>query len=88
MSDDNESWKGDDDSGPPIDEIESELRELIRNQPFEPFTITMTSGRTYDVSNPFALAIGPVTFTVYYREGTARLRKSEVAHVDIPEPAA
>ena len=86
-SDDGESWKGDE-QGPPPDDMEAELQDLLRKEPFEPFTVTMTSGKTYDVSNPFALAIGPVTFTVYHRDGTARLRKGDVAHVDVPEPAA
>ena len=61
---------------------------MLQKDPFEPFRLTMTSGSTHDVTNPLMFAFGPVTFTLYHREGMVWLRKSEIAHVDIPEPAA
>lgn len=30
----------------------TEVRELLERQPFQPFRLIMSSGRTYDITNP------------------------------------
>ena len=35
-----------------------DLKELMNRQPFEPFTIVITSGETVDITNPDNLAVG------------------------------
>jgi hypothetical protein len=35
-----------------------DLREYIRRQPFRPFRVTLTDGRTYEVRHPEMLMIG------------------------------
>ena len=37
----------------------TKLREAIRNQPFEPFTICLTDGRKFRVKHPECVAIAP-----------------------------
>lgn len=40
-----------------LDEFESQLRELLRREPFEPFTIVVADGRTIYVDKP-SIAFG------------------------------
>ena len=35
-----------------------EVREFVRRQPFQPFRITLTDGRTYDVLHPELAMVG------------------------------
>lgn len=41
-----------------------ELREVLRQQPFEPFRIVMTNGAFYDIRHPDLLWIGKRTAMV------------------------
>lgn len=89
IHDEGDSWKHRDDEAPRPRSFEEQIQELSRARPFEPFTIVMSSGDRLHVTSEFALALGPVTFTVYLPGGgTARLRKKEIVMVEIPEPAA
>ena len=35
-----------------------ELREVLRQQPFQPFRLVMTDGKTYDVRHPDLMMVG------------------------------
>ena len=35
-----------------------DIREFVRRQPFQPFRITLTDGRTYDVTHPELVMVG------------------------------
>ena len=35
-----------------------EIRELLRREPFEPFRFHLTSGSTFDIRDPNAVALG------------------------------
>ena len=35
-----------------------DIREFVRRQPFQPFRITLTDGRTYDVVHPDLAMVG------------------------------
>lgn len=41
-----------------------ELRDALRQQPFEPFRIVMTDGATFDIRHPDLLMVGRRTATV------------------------
>ena len=34
------------------------LREFLRKEPFRPFRVTLTDGRTYDIRHPELVALG------------------------------
>jgi hypothetical protein len=36
----------------------ADVREFVRRQPFQPFRITLTDGRTYDVVHPELAMVG------------------------------
>jgi hypothetical protein len=36
----------------------NEIRDLLRRDPFEPFRIKLTSGDSYDIRDPNAVALG------------------------------
>jgi len=35
-----------------------DLRQFLRQQPFRPFRLTLTDGRTYDIRHPELVALG------------------------------
>ena len=41
-----------------------DILSLVRTQPFRPFRMTLTDGRTYDVSHPTLAMVGRSTVTV------------------------
>ena len=41
-----------------------DIREFVRRQPFEPFRITLTDGRTFDVVHPDLAMVGRGTVAV------------------------
>jgi hypothetical protein len=49
------------------------FREHLRKQPFEPFRLTLTDGRTYDVVHPELAMVGHSTVTI----GVPRPRATE-----------
>ena len=42
-----------------------DLQNYLKAQPFEPFTIRLTSGRTYDISHPEMVKVGRNTLIVF-----------------------
>ena len=41
-----------------------DIREFTRRQPFEPFRLTLTDGRTYEVRHPDLIMVGRSTVVV------------------------
>lgn len=41
-----------------------DIRELLRQKPFQPVRLTLTDGRTYDVFHPEMLMIGRSTIAI------------------------
>ena len=41
-----------------------DVQELVRRQPFRPFRITLTDGRTYDVRHPEMAMVGRSTVAI------------------------
>jgi hypothetical protein len=46
------------------------LREALRKQPFEPFTVRLADGRTELVKHPECIAMGPGTVVVVRDDGS------------------
>jgi hypothetical protein len=72
-----------------------DIQELVRRQPFRPFRITLTDGRTYDVRHPELAMVGRSTVaiglpangdeTIYDRLVTVELLHiMQTEHVDTP----
>ena len=56
------------------------IRELIRRQPFQPFSVCMTSGETYRVSHPEQVFITKGLLLIYY-EGEDRIAYCSFLHI-------
>lgn len=41
-----------------------DIREFLRRQPFQPFRLTLTDGRTYEVRHPELLMVGRSTVAI------------------------
>jgi hypothetical protein len=41
-----------------------DIREYVQRRPFQPFRLTLTDGRTYDVNHPELAMVGRSTVTV------------------------
>ncbi len=41
-----------------------DIREYVRRQPFQPFRLTLTDGRTYEVHHPELVMVGRSTVAV------------------------
>jgi hypothetical protein len=71
-----------------------DMREFVRRQPFQPFRITLTDGRTYDVVHPDLAMVGRGTVAVGLpRPGDAdpiydRLVTMSLLHIMQVEPIA
>jgi hypothetical protein len=68
-----------------------ELRDYLRQQPFEPFRLIMTDGRGFDVHHPDLLLLGRRTATVGLTGDSAqtfyeRTIKVDLLHVIRVEP--
>ena len=73
-----------------------DIQDLIRHEPFRPFRITLTDGRTYDVRHPEMAMVGRSTVaiglpanghdeTIYDRLVTVDLLHiMQTEHVDTP----
>lgn len=69
--------------------FEDELKKALEHEPFLPFTIVLTSGDRYDVTDPWAVAIGASTVVVFPPKSThVVFRKSQIVAVEVHEPAA
>jgi hypothetical protein len=66
------------------------LQEMLDREPFIPFRLTLTSGETFDVRNPYLVAMGQSVATVFHPRSDrfAILRLNQIASLDTLEPAA
>ena len=64
-----------------------DLRELLNGDPFVPFRIVLTSGSTYEVTNPFQIAVGETQLNYFYPRSDkwAILRLNQIASFEIQE---
>lgn len=77
-------WTGDE-PGRPRKTFEQEVQELLTAEPFEAFFLVMDSGERFAVASQHSLSAADTVYIVYTRNGTSRLRKSAISHIDIPE---
>ena len=42
-----------------------DILNYLKAQPFEPFTLRLTSGRTYDIRHPEMIQLGRTTMTIF-----------------------
>jgi hypothetical protein len=45
--------------------LEEAINQRFNSDPFEPFSVTLTSGERLDIDNRMQLAMGKYTMTVY-----------------------
>lgn len=72
----------------------NELRDSLRQEPFEPFRLVMTDGATFDIRHPDLLMVGLRTATVgltgqagqNYYERTVKVDLLHVVRVEPLEP--
>ena len=68
--------------------FEEELIKLLDRDPFQAFTITLTSGERFDITADRQVALGGNTVVVVLpRRGIQFFRKNQIVCVDVPEPA-
>ena len=67
-----------------------DTRELLHRQPFEPFTIVMTSGERYLVENPDNVAVSDTRISLFppRTERWILIRLNQVASIESIEKAA
>lgn len=63
------------------------LAELLRNEPFVPFRIILTSGSSYDVTSPFMVAVGQSEIAYFFAKSDrlAHLRLNQLASLETLE---
>ena len=73
----------------PQDDFESQIKRLLRVEPFRPFEVVLSNGERREVKEPFALAIGSteMSSTRTPPRGTCSFRKDQIVGVEIPESA-
>lgn len=49
--------------------IADELRELLNREPFAPFRVVMSSGKTYEIANPDLVVVMKSEFFVAFPDG-------------------
>ena len=77
-------WSGEE-RGRPRKSFEAEVEELLAEEPFEPFFLVMNSGERFAVTSQHSLSSTDTVYIVYTRDGTSRLRRSAISHIDVPE---
>jgi len=67
--------------------MREEINEHMRREPFVPFRITLTSGQSYDVSNPSLIAMGESLMHIFFPRSNryASLRMNQIASVELLE---
>ena len=69
--------------------FEEEILRLLDDEPFAPFTIVLTSGDRYEVTDPHQVALGgSVVVYVPPRGGISFIRKNQIVAVQSHQPAA
>ena len=66
------------------------LREMLHQEPFQPFRIVLTSGGGYEVVNPDLVALGQTQLTLYFPRSDryAVLRLNQIAALESLDKAA
>jgi hypothetical protein len=69
--------------------IREVLHEHLDREPFVPFRLVLTSGQSYDITNPHSLAVGETLMHLYYAKSdrSATLRLNQLASIETLEPA-
>jgi len=69
--------------------MKEQLQELLDRDPFVAFTILMTSGHEYEVTNPHLVALGQSQMTVYVPKSDKNhiLRLNQVASLHVAQAA-
>jgi hypothetical protein len=71
-----------------------DIREFLKRQPFQPFRLTLTDGRTYDVPHPEFAIVGRNTVTLGMvraddsESGATRFVTVSLLHIMQIEPGA
>ena len=83
------SEDADEAGGERADRCDDRIKQLLRVEPFHPFTIVLTSGDRIPITSPWSLAIGDRTIWTaeLIKTGTFWIRKSQIVGVQIGEPA-
>ena len=69
--------------------IKDEILKYMDAEPFHPFTIVMTSGDRYEVTEPHQIAVGQSVIVVLPRGSThSLLRQNQISSIDVHEPVA
>ena len=69
--------------------FDDEIIKLLDTDPFHPFSLVLSSGDRYEVTDPHRVAMGMnVVILVHPRSGVLFLRKTQIVAVDVPEAAA
>ena len=65
------------------------LKELLKNDPFIPFRIVLTSGKEYEINHVQLVAIGETQITVYAPKSDdwSILRMNQIASIEITQAA-
>jgi hypothetical protein len=65
------------------------IKEMLDGEPFLPFRIILTSGKEYEISNPYLVALGESQITVYTPKSDrfAILRLNQIASVETAQAA-
>ena len=70
--------------------IMDELRSALDREPFEPFRIVTTSGKSYDVTDPHGVAVGKLRIGLFPppAETWFMIRSSEIVALESIQTAA
>jgi hypothetical protein len=70
--------------------MQERIEELLRQKPFVPFRIIVTSGSHYDVHSPLMLAVGQSVLAYFFPKSDrlAHIRLNQLAAVETLEVSA
>ena len=68
--------------------MRDEIIELLNKEPFAAFSITLTSGQRFDVTNPNLVALGETLMHIFFPRSDryAALRLNQIASTEIAAP--
>ena len=66
-----------------------DIRELLDRDPFVPFRIVLTSGQTYEVSDPHLVALGQSQLNLYPPKSDrwSTIRLNQIAFIRVGQAA-
>ena len=69
--------------------FEQEVEKLLRQEPFVPFQVILTSGDRFDVTSPFSLAFRGNAVVVFPPvQAHIFFRKNQLVGTEVTQPAA